>query len=1108
MLYNKKKIVRDFAYLDDGSNLTLMEDALADELGLVGTPESICIDWAFGQSHESDESRIVSTKISGFYPQALSYKLNNIRTVENLHLPTQSITSNFIKRYPHLMNIPIVTYEKVKPRMLIGLQYSILTYSLETVEGQWEDPIACRTRLGWVIQGPSYDDGNQNQRQISLNLCQCQPTDNQLHQLVKEYFSVENFGVKLNDKFLESKEVQRARQILETTTVKRNGRYESGLLWKYDAIDLPDSYGMALKRLQCLESKMAKNPQLADNLCNQIRQFVDKKYVRKLSPLEIGTINDRVWYLPIFPVFNPKKPEKVRIVWDAAAKVKNTSLNSFLLTGPDLLVPLVDILRRFRERRIAIIGDIKEMYQQIAIIQRDQNVQRFLWRDGDSSKKPDVYVTLVATFGASCSPCTAQFVKNKNANEHKENYPEAATAIVDSTYVDDLLDCVHSFEEAVKLVFDIKYVNQQGGFQTRNFLSNSKELLEKIGEHNTQRCKNLNINTDLTLGTERVLGMFWNAETDSFTYSLKYTRFNEKILNNEHCPTKREVLRILMSIFDPLGLIANFLVYAKILLQEIWRNNIDWDEQILPTIRKKWIIWITALKDVENVQIPRLYSPKLSPGTPNSTQLHLFVDASVEAFAAVGFLRVKDDDGIDCSLVGSKTKVAPNKPMSVPRLELQAAVLGTRLAESLKTSLRLEIDKIVYWSDSKNVMGWINSEARRYHQFVAFRIGEILESSNSKNWRWVPTEHNVADEATKSKIQKLDSSSRWFKGPKFLYDEENTWFAEETEHSTSEELRSSFVMACRQGQAPIVDVKRFSKWNRLVNTMAYICRFIHNSKNFEKRKGPLLQPEIIWSENQLYRMAQQDHYMDEIALLERNSKLPVDQQKYLEKSSELYRYSPYIDEHGVLRVKGRTDAAECLSFDAKRPIIMPRRHYITKLIVNHYHRRYLHLNHQTAINEIRQKYDIPALRVVMKEVRSSCQKCKNDSAVPQIPEMAELPLARVAAYARPFTYVGIDYFGPFKVKLTRSTTAKRWGVIYTCLTTRAIHLEVAHSLTTDSCIMAFDRFGTNCGYPRKVHSDNGSNFHGMEKRAERGIQKTRSGSNSKKVHERRDGMVV
>lgn len=155
--------------------------------------------------------------------------------------------------------------------MLIGLQYSRLTVSLKTVEGNVDEPLACKTRLGWVVQGPSYAQHNQLDRKYSMNMCECQSHDIKLHQLVKEYFSTENLGVKIPNTVLESKEIQRARQIMEATTSKNGGRYEIGLLWKHDRIELPDSYQMAIKRLQCLESKMAKDPKLADNLRNQFK---------------------------------------------------------------------------------------------------------------------------------------------------------------------------------------------------------------------------------------------------------------------------------------------------------------------------------------------------------------------------------------------------------------------------------------------------------------------------------------------------------------------------------------------------------------------------------------------------------------------------------------------------------------------------------------------------------------------------------------------------------------------------------------------------------------------------------------------------------------------
>lgn len=298
------------------------------------------------------------------------------------------------------------------------------------------------------------------------------------------------------------------------------------------------------------------------------------------------------------------------------------------------------------------------------------------------------------TFGSKCSPSTAQYIKNKNANEFKSTFPRAVEAIVNNHYVDDMIDCTHTVDEAKTLVDQVKMIHKAGGFTIRNFASNSAELLKKIGENSN--LHEVNLNVDDELGTERVLGIFWNTTTDNFTYSLKFTAVNEKMMSSEYHPTKRELLRILMSVFDPLGFLAHFLIIGKIILQEVWRSNVGWDDKISESVHKKWVKWIRALPEVEEIEIPRLYSPKLSPSTPASIQLHKFVDASNEACAAVSFLRIENEDGVDCCIVSAKTKVAPTKPMSVPRLELQAAVIGTRLTQSAQSSLRLTIEKQIF----------------------------------------------------------------------------------------------------------------------------------------------------------------------------------------------------------------------------------------------------------------------------------------------------------------------------------------------------------------------------------------------------------------------------
>lgn len=1103
-LHHNGRFVHTFAYLDDGSNVTTMEEKLADELDLeCSANENLCVKWSFGKISRTElVSRRVSVQISGTFDNAPVYDLHNVRTVTDLALPHQTITSTWLTSYKHFQDIPVATYENARPQILIGLQYSKLMVSLKTVEGLWSEPIACKTRLGWVVQGP---DGNRNsmmEHTYSVNICECESTENsELHTLVKNFFSWEDYGAKSTNELIESNDIKRARRILESTTKKINGRYESGLLWRFDEFQFPNSYHMALKRLECLERKMEKDPVLARKMCEYIQDFVEKKYVRKLSSNELQQSTSKVWYLPIFPVFNPKKPEKFRVVWDAAAMVNKVSLNEMLLAGPDLLKPLPDILRRFREKQIAIVGDMKEMFHQVRVIDSDVHTQRFLWRDGNSNKAPEVFVILVLTFGGKNSPCSAQYVKNKNAMEYSNEFPRAVDAILNSHYQDDMLDSFDTIEETVRTTEEVKSIHRSGGFEIRNFMSNSDEVLKRLGEMNESRQMNLDISSQSTI--ERVLGMFWNTSTDTFTFSLKFTKISEDVLRGSRRPTKREVLSAIMSIFDPLGLIAQYIVYGKILLQKIWRDGTDWDQKLSDSSYDHWRAWIEVLPDIEKIEIPRWYSPKLMSANRKRIQLHIFVDAGEQACAAVVFCRIEDEEGIDCSLMGAKTKVAPTKPLSIPRLELQAAVLGVRLVDNISKSQRFEASERFFWSDSQTVLGWIQSEARKYHQYVAFRIGEILETSSPNEWNWVDTKNNVADDATKwEKKPNLSSSSRWYKGPSFLYQRRENWlFGKEKEKfSTEEEMRAVYLLAhIEMPNNDIIDAKRFSNWHRLVRSMAFVLRFVENLKlrKKERKFGPFSREEYIRARIVLFKQSQREEFLDEILVIRNNESVGVSQRKELHRSSLLRKCSPYLDEDGLLRVKGRIDAAKTVTFNTKRPIILSRQNYITKLLILSYHRKLHHLNHQSTLNQIKQTFEIPALRVGLKGViENLCQRCKNDKAKPMIPEMAELPLERLATFERPFTYVGVDYFGPIKVKVRRSPE-KRWGVIFTCLTTRAAYIDIAHSLDTSSCIFCIRNFSNRCGPPSKYHSDNGGNFHGAETELREEFQKM----NKRKIEE-------
>ncbi|XP_062556957.1 uncharacterized protein LOC134221791 [Armigeres subalbatus] len=717
------------------------------------------------------------------------------------------------------------------------------------------------------------------------------------------------------------------------------------------------------------------------------------------------------------------------------------------------------------------------MFHQVRIREQDRPCQRFFWRDEDGEIA--TFEMCVMTFGACCSPSSALYVKNRNAERFIGSHPGAVDIIIKRHYVDDMLISVESEAEAIQLAEDVKFVHSKGGFEIRNWVSNAPVVLSALGEGDI-KTKNLDLSAEAS--TEKVLGMWWCTETDKFTFKVGWTRYDEALLSGERRPTKREILRVLMSIFDPLGLIAHFLIFLKILLQEVWRSGVQWDDEIGDLLFVKWQTWLRVLPEVENVQIPRCYCSQMIHG--EQIELHTLVDASENGFAAVSFLRFCDGAQVRCLLVAAKTRVAPLKFLSIPRLELQAAILGARLAQTIIDSLSIRITRRLFWTDSRDVLCWINSDHRRFTQFVAHRVSELLDSTEPCEWRWVPTKENVADDATKWQTRPdLCSNSRWFNGPIFLERTESDWPQQiASSKSTTEELRSHLI-AHISTPSPSLRYEDYSNWKRLVVVVGLLFRFLANCRrkrqNQPIRTGPLHMEELQNAEQNIIRETQQQKYPQEIAAIE--------QHKRVARSSPIFKSTPFLDGNKVLRMRGRTSNCVFISEEAKNPIILPRDHHVTTLIISHYHTKYHHLNQETVVNELRQKYSIPRVRVCCANVRRNCQRCKNERATPSPPIMADLPGARLAAFCRPFTHVGIDYFGPMEVAVGRRVE-KRWGMLATCMATRAVHIEVAHSLNTQSCVMVIRNLIARRGLPRYIYCDRGTNFVGANGELKRAME--------------------
>lgn len=367
ILFGKDKNIKTHAFLDDGSSITLIEGSLATELGLDGEAAPLCLKWTADTHRMEPNSQRINVQIAGCDNPDKRYTIVGARTVDALNLPTQSLPVKQLKeKYSYLRRLPIEEYHDVSPKILIGLDNWSLGIPTKAKEGDINQPVATKSRLGWCVYGRCGVDIKQLSVHHSFHSCECD-RDDVVQQMVKNHYALESLGVVKPEKIIESADIEQAHHILENTSVLKGNRYEVGLLWRYDEFELPESYNMAQKRLLCLESRMSKEPQLSIDVKAQMENHIIKGYVRKLTDAESRETSSRTWYLPVFPVKNPNKPGKTRLVWDAAARSNGVSLNSMLVVGPDQLVSLPNILLRFREKRVAISADIKEMFHQVMI---------------------------------------------------------------------------------------------------------------------------------------------------------------------------------------------------------------------------------------------------------------------------------------------------------------------------------------------------------------------------------------------------------------------------------------------------------------------------------------------------------------------------------------------------------------------------------------------------------------------------------------------------------------------------------------------------------------------------------------------------------------------
>ena len=421
--------------------------------------------------------------------------------------------------------------------------------------------------------------------------------------------------------------------------------------------------------------------------------------------------------------------------------------------------------------------------------------------------------------------------------------------------------------------------------------------------------------------------------------------------------------------------------------------------------------------------------------------------------------------------------MAPVKTISIPRLELLAASLGLSLAKSVANTLGIDLRSVQFWSDSMNVLWWIRGRSRNFRAFVANRVGEIQSATSPSQWKYVSGKENAADVPTRGcSVSDLSCNKLWWEGPAFLKLPIEEWPENKIDEVENVEERRSVTFLSRIMTGVDKDWRlspcRFSSWSRLVRVLAYVQRFITNCrrKKDERGQGSLKLDEISDAEHVLIRHCQHDSFQDEIKQLQKGC---------VGSKSSIDALSPRLDKDGIIRATGRLELSEALPYDIRYPIILPRKHAVTRLIVDNYHSKGDHVagvNH--TLHMLSERFWIIAAREKIRECESRCVVCKRRTAKAGQQLMAPLPIVRTKVDSlRAFERVAVDFAGPFYTKQGRGRAqAKRYLCLFTCSATRAVHLELAYSLNTDSFLNAYYRFTSRRGQPSLVMSDNGTNF--------------------------------
>lgn len=1005
--------------------------------------------------------------------------------METLTGPVRRLDMEVIQQLFPLFNVKLLERRNSQVDILVGINH-LGAHPKKEVARCGEDLGIFEGKLGFCIQGthPALCEGTvvSNHIKAIVNVAETRVDtrkkvgDIVLNKVVAPFIEGEQLGLEVLPKcgackcgkcptvghtysFQEQQELDVIRSNLIYD--KEGQRWVTKYPWIEDPSTLPDNYGSALATLRNTEKRLKKDPEWAKIYDSQIQDMIDRNVARKLSKKEMEEWTGPLFYISHLAVENPKsKSTPVRIVFNSSQKFKGFSLNGMLAKGPDAyLNNILGILLRWRENYVGIAADIRKMYNSIFVEEIEQHCHRFLWRNMDD-REPDVYVIMRVNMGDKPAGAISAEALYKTASMFRETNPDVAQLLLGSTYVDDIVDSVEDKSTAVKLASDTDTILGKAGFKTKGWLlSGESEVLTDLRMVSNQAPNP---------STTKVLGVEWVSASDEITYSMdQQTQLFTEVMVTDRL-TRRRALERVMKIYDPLGILSPFTLRAKIYLRETWSEKLGWDEVMSTDLQMKWKLFFDQMENVSSLRYNRCLKP--IDASSNDPKLIIFSDGSDVAYGAVAYVRWQLENGKFWStLVMAKSRIAPMKKISTPQMELNGAVVSKRIRQVIEKEMRVRFEEVIHLVDSVTVLGMLHKISTRFKIYEGVRLGEIQAATNGNmdSWYWIEGKSNIADYLTRPKdLHEINQDSRWWKGPEFLETPMDSWAIKskvENPESLPGEKASTHAAETKINQdSDLVDYSSFSSPKKLLWTVARvldICR--------RRFKGGCKMENI---DPQVFQDAK-------ILLLR-------DVQRNLGEMKQYKQLKPVRNDKDLWVLGGRLSSFNPL---AQNPtdgaqVLLPTNHPYTRMLMRQAHVLSGHGGRDSTLARFRWLFWTPQGSKIASAVKRECQMCKKRDVKLIQQHMGNLPTERLSP-SPPFNRVMLDIFGPYLVRgeVQKRISQKAYGVIFTDLYSRAVHIEPVYGYDTASFMLALLRFTSIRGWPAKIYSDPGSQLVAAER---------------------------